>query len=106
MATRIQELNDMLAGRTIASVEAGSTYGWMLLNLSPVPEDNGCRVFMTIRLDTEYHESDPDADQFIDSHYSSAAIHWQVPKGVGMVYMIRPIPTGVEDCDWMSAESV
>ena len=35
-----------------------------------------------------------------------AEIHWQEPKGVGMVYMIRPIAAGAADCDWMSAERV
>ncbi len=95
MSNELQDLNDMLAGRTIASVEAGSTHGWILRNLLPVPEDEGCRVFMTIRIETTYHETEKEEEA--DPRYSSAAIHYKQPTGAGMVYMIRPITEGAAD---------
>jgi hypothetical protein len=82
----LQHLNDMLPGRTIASVEAGTTLGWILLNLAPVPEDEGCRAFMTLRVE---EESDP--------HSWSAAIRYVPPKGATIKFPIRPLVSVLEE---------
>lgn len=76
----LENLNNMLAGRTIASVEPGKTRGWILINFLPTPEDGGCRAFMTLKVDEEQ-----------DPHYWSAAIHYRGPDGGSVKYPIYPL---------------
>jgi hypothetical protein len=75
----LEQVNNMLAVRTITSVEPGRTSGWILLNFAPIPDDNGCRAFMTIEVE---EESDP--------YYWSAAVHYRDPEGRAIKYPIRP----------------
>jgi hypothetical protein len=52
--TRItaEHVNKMLSGRTVTSVEAGTTDGWIVLNLAPLPDSNPDidREFVTVYL--------------------------------------------------------
>jgi|ERR1700728_3072378 len=78
---RLEVLNDILGGRTILSVEPGTTYGWVVINLVPKSEES--RVFLTIRVGEEPMTNEA-------HHSSEAAIH---SKGDGStwVHALRPL---------------
>jgi hypothetical protein len=78
---RLEMLNALLGGRTILSVEPGTTYGWVVINL--VPKSDESRIFLTIQVGEE-----PMTDEA--HHSSEAAIH---SKGDGStwIYAFRPL---------------
>lgn len=78
---RLEILNDLLGGRTILSVEPGTTYGWVVINL--VPKSEELRVFLTIRVGEE-----PMTDEAL--HSSDAAIHFKT-DGPTWIYAFRPL---------------
>jgi hypothetical protein len=89
MINTLNEVNIMLAGRTIASVEPGITFGWLLINFVPVPEDNGRRAFMTVWVgESGLTEA--------DEHSWKAAMHYRQPDGCSMKYPFRSL-TAVEE---------
>ena len=83
---RLEMLNDLLGGRTILSVEPGTTYGWVVINL--VPKSEELRVFLTIRVGEE-----PMTDEA--HHSSEAAIHFKT-DGPTWIYALRPLIPNTE----------
>ncbi len=63
----IKELNKMLAGKTITSVEQGTTKGWMILRIEPTIE-KGFETFLTV-------ETGAGVDYGDAEYYSSSALH-------------------------------
>jgi hypothetical protein len=80
------ELNEVLQGRKILSVEPGTTPGWMLLNLELKTEesetDPGMRMFLTVFVGGRKGSSD-------DNYHSRSALHYKSADGRGSAHMIR-----------------
>jgi hypothetical protein len=76
--TRItaEHVNRMLSGRTIQSVEAGTLDGWILLNLSPLPDSSPDieREFVTVYLGNsdKYHERTSEPFEWLSDIYLRA----------------------------------
>jgi hypothetical protein len=80
------ELNKMLQGRTILSVEPGTTPGWMTINLDPSPHERevhpDIRVFLTVFIGGRKGSSE-------DNHFSTCAVHYKSVDGGSEVDMVR-----------------
>jgi hypothetical protein len=76
--TRItaEHVNRMLSGRTIQSVEAGATDGWILLNLTPLPDSNPDIerevVSVYVGNSDKYHERTSDTSEWLSDIYLRA----------------------------------
>lgn len=76
--TRItaEHVNRMLSGRKVQSVEAGTTDGWILLNLTPLPDSNPVieREFVTVYVGNrnKYHERTSDTSEWLSDIYLRA----------------------------------
>jgi hypothetical protein len=79
----LQQITEMLTGRTIASVEAGRTHGWVLIHFLPTADDDACRAFMTVWLG-----EDPITSE--EEHHWNAAMHYVAPNRGSTAYPIRP----------------
>jgi hypothetical protein len=70
-----EHVNRMLSGRTIQSVEAGTTDGWILLNLAPLPDSNPDieREFVKVYVGSDrYRERTPDSFEWLADIYLRA----------------------------------
>src|SRR5689334_12303824 len=81
------ELNEILQGRKILSVEAGRTPGWMLLNLEVNPKEREAEpdlrlLFLTVFVGGRKGSGEAE-------HHSTSALHSQLADGGGTVEMIR-----------------
>jgi hypothetical protein len=78
------ELNEILQGGTILSIEPGTTHGWMCINLKPEERDAeaGMRLFLTVFIGGRKGSAE-------DEHHSTAALHSQGADGRGTVHMVR-----------------
>jgi len=80
------ELNEMLQGRKIRSVEPGSTPGWMILNLELKPEELDAqpdlRLFLTVFVGGRKGSSEA-------NHSSTSALHYKGADGTSGVYVVR-----------------
>lgn len=80
------ELNQILQGRKILSVELGTTPGWMLLNLELNSKEREAqpdlRIFLTVFVGGRKGSSET-------NHYSTCALHHRVADGRGTVDAIR-----------------
>ena len=80
------EVNKILQGRTILSVEPGSTPGWMLINLELNPEEHeaepGLRLFLTIFIGGRKGSEQ-------DNDHCTAALHFKRADGPSTAYMVR-----------------
>jgi len=79
-------LSEVLVGRTIIDVEAGTSNGWVLIHLSQTEEEKkkwpeGSRIFLTIKVDGPV-EGDA-------HHWWNAALNAQEPDGGGSAAAIR-----------------
>ncbi len=80
------ELNEMLQGRKILSVEPGTTAGWMIINVESNPEEReiqpDLRVFLTVFIGGRKGSSDA-------NYYSTSALHYKHADGTGSAHMVR-----------------
>ena len=91
----ISDLNEVLAGKRIISIQEGSTPGWLLINFDvsevqmydhdnkPVATEPGTRVFVTVyvggRLETDSESV----------HHSTCALHSKQKDGGGISSAVR-----------------
>jgi len=92
-----KEVNEVLQGRTITSVEEGTTPGWIVLNFDPKeftlygPNDEpmtatmpeGSRVYMTIFVGGRKEETSEDREHWL------CAVHTKAPEGWGIASPVR-----------------
>jgi hypothetical protein len=80
------ELNEVLQGRKILSVEPGTTPGWMLINLELKPEERAAepdmRVFLTVFVGGRKGSED-------DNYHSTSALHFKSATEGSGVHTIR-----------------
>ena len=81
-----ENINAMLNGRVIQSVEPGNgrEVGWIVINFVPVADDEGTRSFLTVWVGSDRPGLHP-------VHDWNAAMHYKAENGVQHVYPIRPI---------------
>ena len=81
-----QEVNEVLQGRRILTVEPGTTPGWMIINLELKPEERDAqpdmRVFLTVFIGGRKGSSD-------DDYQSTCALHFKNPDGRSTAHMVR-----------------
>jgi hypothetical protein len=80
------ELNEVLPGRKILSVEPGTTPGWMVLNLGLSPEEREAqpdlRLFLAIFVGGRKGSAEAE-------HHSTCALHFKGADGRSTADMIR-----------------
>jgi hypothetical protein len=90
----IKQLNEVLAGKKIISVEEGTSEDWLLLNFDanefelvnhdgsgiPTPAEPGTRIYLTVSLHNEHPNNE---------HYAPVAFHIHGKDGTGTVNMVR-----------------
>jgi hypothetical protein len=80
------ELNEVLQGRKILSVEPGTTPGWMVINLELNPEERDAqpdlRLFLTVFIGGRNGSSE-------DNFYSTSALHLKRADGRSTADVIR-----------------
>jgi len=80
------ELNEVLKGRKILSVEPGATPGWMIVNLELNPEERDAqpdqRLFLTVFVGGRKGSSE-------DNYHSTSALHYKAADGISTADMIR-----------------
>jgi hypothetical protein len=81
---KISNLNDVLAGKKIVSVEEGTTPGWMVFNFEP-PENfpEGARMYLTIWVGGRKQQS------YENNHHWTAAMHAMGKDGIGSAGPVR-----------------
>ncbi len=76
-----KDMHELLAGRTITSVEEGTTPGWMVLNVDVPQEISDMeRMFLTIYVGGRNGG---------DLHSWSCALHLTRPKKSGQIEVVR-----------------
>jgi hypothetical protein len=80
------ELNEVLQGRKVLSVEPGTTPGWMIINLELESEEREAqadlRLFLTVFIGGRKGSDD-------DSYYSTCALHVKNSDGRSTAHMVR-----------------
>lgn len=80
------ELNAVLQGKKILSVEPGTTPGWMIINFDPQEFTQACepgdRIFLTVFVGGRKGSED-------DNYSSTCALHRKGNDGCGMAHMVR-----------------
>jgi len=85
-STEFDWLKEVLVGRTIIDVEAGTSNGWVLIHFSQTEEETkkwpeGSRIFLNIKVDGPVGGE--------ARHFWNAALHTQGPAGGGRSSPIR-----------------
>jgi hypothetical protein len=80
------ELNEVLQGRKILSVEPGATNGWMVINFELKPEEREAqpdlRLFLTVFIGGGKGSSEA-------NYHSTSALHYKASNGRSTVHMVR-----------------
>ena len=80
-----ERMNEALKGKTIVSVEEGTTPGWVVLNFDPIEFNavEGTRVYMTIFVGGRKEQTSEDSVHWL------CALHVQEPERWGIADPIR-----------------